>query len=211
MPTLGGRSALTTVGYNFLDKINIPSVPSVSLHNPGSGASCEIELGQGLNYSVTARTPAELEAVLEQLLQLPASQVADSVGGLINNINILENIALPALYHGFAPVTEIERDVLEAFAECGMDGAQAEALFRKLPGEIGAFDKRLAGFVRSLLARPQLLIYSRFFEGLTRTEMARAAALNTVFRNRRTDGTAVYLMLSDMPDLQPEGCLRSEL
>lgn len=184
---------------------------SVNLNNPGSGASCEIELGRGLDYSVTARTPAELEALLEQLLQLPASQVADGVGSLINNINILENIALPALYHGFARVTEIEREVLETFAACGVDGAQAEALFRKLPGEIGPFDKRMAGFVRSLLARPEVLIYSRFFEGLTRTEMARAAALNTVFRNRRSDGTAVYLMLSDMPDLQPAGCLRSEL
>jgi ABC-type transporter Mla maintaining outer membrane lipid asymmetry ATPase subunit MlaF len=186
-------------------------VSSVNLNNPGSGASCEIELGRGLDYSVTARTPAELEALLEQLLQLPASQVADSVGSLINNINILQNIALPALYHGYAPVTEIEGEALDTFAECGVDGAQAEALFVKFPGELGPFDKRLAGFVRSMLARPEVLIYIRFFEGLTRTEMARAAALNSVFHKHRPDGTAVYLMLHDMPDLQPEGCLRSEL
>jgi hypothetical protein len=189
----------------------LPTVSSVNLNNPGSGASCEIELGRGLNYSVTVRTPAELETVLEQLLQLPASQVADSVGGLINNINILENIALPALYHGFARVAAIEGEVLETFAECGVNGAQAEALFGKLPGELGPFDKRLAGFVRSLLARPEILIYSRFFEGLTRTEMARASALNAVFRKHHPDGTAVYLMLNDMPDPQPESCLSSEL
>ena len=179
-------------------------MPSASLHNPVSGTRCEIELGRGLIYSLAARTPAELETVLEQLLQLPASQVADHVGGLVNNINILENIALPALYHGLAPVAEIERKILETFAGCGLDGAQVEMLCRKRPGELGAFEKRLAGFVRGILSRPEVLIYSRFFEGLTRTEMTRAAALNSVFRERCPDGTAVYLMLSDMPDLQPE-------
>jgi len=184
---------------------------SASLHNPESGASCEIGLGRGLSYSVAVRTPGELEAVLEQLLQLPASQVADNVGGLINNINILENIALPVLYHGLAPAVEIEQKILETFADCGLDGGKVEALCGKRPGELGAFDKRLAGFVRALLSQPQVLVYSRFFEGLTRTEITQASALNSVFRRRCPDGTAVYLMLSDMPDPQPECNQRLEL
>jgi len=179
------------------------AVPSFSLRNPDSGASCAIELGRGLTYSVTARTPAGLDSLLEQLLRLPTSQVADSVGGLISNISVLENIALPAIYHGLAPSLEIERQAVDAFADCGLDEPLAQALCHRRPGELAPFEKRLAGFVRGLLARPEVLVYSRFFEGLTQAEMARAAALNSVYRARQPGGTAVYLMLSGMPDLQP--------
>ena len=186
-------------------------MPSYALRNPQSGAGCDIELARGLTYSVAARTPADLDAVLEQLLDLPGSQVADGVGGLVNNINILENIALPALYHRVAPIAEVEQGILDAFAACGLDAAQAKALLGKRPGELTPFEKRLAGFVRSLVSRPQVLVYSRFFEGLTRAEMTRAAALNTVYCGRHPEGTAVYLMLRDMPDLQPECHQRFEM
>ena len=186
-------------------------MPPYALRDPQSGAGCDIELGRGLTYTVAARTPTDIDAALEQLLDLPGSQVVDSVGGLINNINILENIALPALYHRVASISEVERGILEAFAACGLDGGQTEALLRKQPGELTSFEKRLAGFVRSLLSRPQVLVYSRFFEGLTRAEMTRAAALNTVYRGRHPEGTAVYLMLHDMPDLQPECHHRFEM
>jgi len=183
----------------------------VILRHPGSGAQCEIELGRGLSYAVTARTPADLDELLEQLLQLSGSVVADNVGGLINNINVFDNIALPALYHRVAAVAEVEKGMLDAFAACGVDGAQAVTLLRKRPGELTPFEKRFAGFVRGLLSRPALLVYSRFFEGLTRPEMTRAAGLNSVYRERHADGTAVYLMLRDMPDLQPECHQRIEL
>jgi ABC-type transporter Mla maintaining outer membrane lipid asymmetry ATPase subunit MlaF len=186
-------------------------MPSHALRAPQSGAGCDIELGRGLTYALTARTPADLDALLEQLLQLPGSHVADTFGGLVNNINVLENIELPALYHGLAPVAEVEHGILDAFAACGLDGGQAEALFSRRPGELSPYEKRLAGFVRSLVSRPDVLVYNRFFEGLTRVDMARAAALNSVYHARHPEGTAVYLMLSDMPDLQPECHRRIDL
>jgi ABC-type transporter Mla maintaining outer membrane lipid asymmetry ATPase subunit MlaF len=178
-------------------------MPTLVLRNPESGARCSIELGRGLNYSIEAGTRDGLEALLGQLLGIQGSQVAHGVGGMVNNINVLENIALPVSYHGVAPDAEIEREVFAAFSACGLDDAQADALCGKRPGELEPFEKRLAGFVRSLLMRPDLLVYSRFFEGLTRAEMDRAAALNAVYRARFPDGTAVYLQLSDMPVLQP--------
>jgi hypothetical protein len=64
------------------------------------------------------------------------------------------------------------------------------------------------GFVRSLLLSPDVLVYHRFLEGLTRGEMERAAALNEVYRTREPSGTAVYLQLRDMPVLEP-ACDRS--
>ncbi|HZM45403.1 MAG TPA: hypothetical protein VFC14_11270 [Burkholderiales bacterium] len=181
---------------------------SLNLHNPDSGVRCEIELGRGLTYAVESGSPEGLDSLLEQLLHHPGTQVADSVGGTVGSINVLENIGLPAIYHRVAPLITLEREALDVLAACGLDEQRAEALCRKRPAELGPFDKRLVGFVRSLLMHPDLLVYHRFLEGLTRTDMARAVALNEVYRARRPGGTAVYLMLSDMPVLEP-ACDRS--
>jgi ABC-type transporter Mla maintaining outer membrane lipid asymmetry ATPase subunit MlaF len=134
--------------------------------------------------------------------------VADSVGGTVSSINVLENIGLPAIYHRVAPLVTLERETLDVLAACGLDGEHAEALCRKRPAELSPFDKRLVGFVRGLLMHPDLLVYHRFLEGLTRKEMERAAALNDVYLARQPGGTAVYLQLSDMPVREP-GCDRS--
>ena len=177
---------------------------SVTLRIPDSDASCEIELERGLTYMVTARTAAALDDLLEQVLQEPGTQIADTFGGLISNINILNNIVLPSTFHGHLTAEQAEGQALDAFSDCGLARAQAEALCLQWPADASAFDRRLAGFVRCLIEKPRLLVYKRFFEGLTRAEMARAAALNAVFHERHPAGTAVYLMLGDMPDLQPE-------
>jgi ABC-type transporter Mla maintaining outer membrane lipid asymmetry ATPase subunit MlaF len=183
-------------------------MPSLSLHNPGSGGRCEIELERGLTYAIEAGHSEELESLLEQLLHHPATQIADSVGGTISSINVMENIGLPAIYHRVSPILALEREALDVLAACGLDHAQAEALCRKRPAELRPFDKRLVGFVRALLMQPDLLVYNRFLEGLTRAEMERAAALNGVYRARQPAGTAVYLQLTDMPVLAP-ACDRS--
>lgn len=176
---------------------------SFSLRNPESEASWDIELGRGLSYAIEAANPNSLDALLDQLLELPATEVAHGVGGMVNNINILENIALPVIYHGLARSHEFDTKVLEAFAACGVDSARAEDLCRKRPGDLGPLEERLAGFVRCLVMRPDVLVYSRFLEGLTRAETERAIALNSVFRAWNPAGTSIYLILSDMPALQP--------
>jgi ABC-type transporter Mla maintaining outer membrane lipid asymmetry ATPase subunit MlaF len=178
-------------------------MPSVHLRNPESGVRCSIELDHGLDYALEAATADALDALLDQLLVVPGSQVAHGVGGMVNNINVFENIVLPVVYHGVARASAVEREVLETFAACGLDAGQAETLCAKRPGELGPLEARVSGFVRSLLMQPGLLIYSRFFEGLTRTQMDRAAALHAVYRSRHPAGTAVYLQLRDMPVLQP--------
>ena len=178
-------------------------MPSCHLRNPETGVRCSVELGSGLDYTIEAATADALDALLDQLLAVPGSQVVHRVGGMINNINVFENIALPVVYHAVAPASAIEGQVLETFAACGLDAAQTEALCAKRPGELDPLEARVSGFVRGLLMRPGLLIYSRFFEGLTRAQMDRAAALHAVYRARHPDGTAVYLQLSDMPVLQP--------
>ena len=174
-------------------------MPTLVARNPESGASCEIEGGHGFVYVIEAATPGGLDAPLDDLMEAPGSQVAHGAGGMVSNINVLENIALPALYFGLARSREFDAQIVEAFGACGVDDAQAEALCRKHPGELDPFEKRLAGFVRSLLMRPDILVYNRFLEGLTGAEMERAIALDAVYRGRDPAGTSVYLMLGDLP------------
>lgn len=177
-------------------------MPTLVVRNPESGASCEIERGHGFVYVIEAATPGGLDALLDDLIEVPGSQVAHGVGGMVSNINVLENIALPALYFGLARSQEFDERIIEAFGACGVDDAQAEALCRKHPEELGPFEKRLAGFVRSLLMSPDILVYNRFLEGLTGAEMERAIALDAVYRGHNPAGTSVYLMLGDLPTRQ---------
>ncbi|MCC7483866.1 MAG: hypothetical protein IT529_02655 [Burkholderiales bacterium] len=175
----------------------------VLLRDPESGAGCELELGRGLAYAIEARTAAVAEALLEQLLGQTDAEVADAVGGTISSINVLENIGLPAVYHGRASVAALEREALAIFADCGMGQEAVETMLRKRPAELAPLEKRLTGFVRGLLMRPGVLVFHRFLEGLTRGEMARAVALDRVYRARQPQGTAVHLLLRDMPVTEP--------
>lgn len=174
-------------------------MPTLVLRNAESGASCEIERGGGRIYVIEAATANGLEALLEDLLEAPGTQVAHGVGGMVSNINVLENIALPAVYFGLARGEDLETRVIDAFGACGVAAEQAEALCRKHPGELEPFEKRLAGFVRCLFLRPDLLVYYRFLEGLTGTEMEQAIAFDAAYRARQPAGTSVYLMLSGVP------------
>ena len=81
-------------------------MPSIRLRNPESGVSCEIE--RGLTCLIEASTLDSVEALLAQLLGVPESQVAHGAGGLVNNVNVLENVALPVIYHRVASIAGIE-------------------------------------------------------------------------------------------------------
>lgn len=183
------------------------TVPPLVLRSSESGASCEIERGCGLVYTIETATAGGLEALLEELLEAPSTQVAHGVGGMVSNINVLENIALPAVYFEPARGEGLETRVIGAFGDCGVAAEQAEALCGKHPGDLAPFEKRLAGFVRCLLLAPDLLVYHRFLEGLTGAEMERAVALDAVYRAHHPTGTSVYLMLSDVPARQVQ-CFR---
>ena len=179
-------------------------MPTLVLRNPETGVSCEIESGCGLVHVIEAAHPRGLEALLDGLLEVPGTQVVHGVGGMVSNINVLENIALPAIYFGLARSREFDSRVIEAFGACGVDGARAEALCRMYPGELNPFDRRLAGFLRALLLQPDILVYYRFFEGLTGVEMEQGIALDAVYRGRCPQGTSVYLSMSDLPTPQIE-------
>src|SRR3970282_2608430 len=117
-------------------------MPALVLRTRESGASCEIERGRGLVHVIEAASPRGLAALLDDLLEAPGTQVVHGVGGMVSNINVLENIALPAIYFGLARSREFDSRVIEAFSACGVGGAHAEDVCRMYPRELNPFQKR---------------------------------------------------------------------
>ena len=110
--------------------------------------------------------------------------------GLMSNLNAWENIALPAAYHGLPPLPEVAQlasDVLTAF------GAEPSQFFARLPDELGVLDRKIAAFVRLLVAAPELLVFDALEDGLSYGECRQVARFEGEYRARHPNGTVVYV------------------
>ena len=110
--------------------------------------------------------------------------------GLMSNLNAWENIALPAAYHGAPPIPEVVQlaaDVLTAF------GTEPNYFFARLPDELGLLDRKIAAFVRLLVAAPELLVFDALEDGLSHGECRQVARFEAEYRARHPSGTVVYV------------------
>jgi len=110
--------------------------------------------------------------------------------GLMSNLNAWENIALPAAYHGAPPLPEVAQmasDVLTAL------GAEPDYFFARLPDELGLLDRKIAAFVRLLVAAPELLVFDALEDGLSFGECKQVARFEAQYRARHPSGTVVYV------------------
>ena len=110
--------------------------------------------------------------------------------GLMSNLNAWENISLPASYHGAPPlpeVAELATDVLKAL------GTDPDYFFARLPEELGLLDRKIATFVRLLVAAPELLVLDALEDGLSYGECRQAARFEAEYRARQPDGTVLYV------------------
>ncbi len=110
--------------------------------------------------------------------------------GLMSNLNAWENISLPASYHGAPPlpqVAELATDVLKAL------GTDPDYFFARLPEELGLLDRKIAAFVRLLVAAPDLLVFDALEDGLSYGECRQAARFEGEYRARQPNGTVLYV------------------
>jgi ABC-type transporter Mla maintaining outer membrane lipid asymmetry ATPase subunit MlaF len=141
----------------------------------------------------------ELELFGEPVMQLtpPARErmrrrvaALSPVVGLMTNLNAWENIALAATYHGSAPlerVAGVTQEVLQSF------GIESRAFLARLPDDLGMLERKIAAFVRLLIAEPELSLIDALEEGLSRAECARVAAFETELRARLPAATLVFI------------------
>lgn len=117
--------------------------------------------------------------------------VAWKDGGLISNLKVWENVALPACYHRGKRCDEIEDRVTELFQRLGVEVTRE--YLGSLPGPLPMSQKSLIGVVRAMLMEPDLVIYDSIFEGLNPEAADRLAALTTSFHAEAQGRTSVYI------------------
>ncbi len=110
--------------------------------------------------------------------------VLSPVIGLITNLNAWENISLAAAYHGKPPLAEVARITHEVLTR---------SFLNRLPDELGMLERKIAAFVRLLIAAPELAIIDALDEGLSREECARVAGFEKEYHGRHPSGTLLFV------------------
>lgn len=185
-------------------------VPRVTLDVAEGGAvrRVELELNAGHVYHAVIGSTAVREALIERLVDTALAAIVPADGGLIGNLKVWENLALPAAYHGGARNRELEEGATRLFAEFGISGAGFEKLCTTLPDHLNRFERRLCAFVRAMLTEPQIMAYDSLFDGLTREETGKVLAFDRTFHARFPLGTSLHLT-ADLPTLPNLGAHRT--
>ncbi len=112
-------------------------------------------------------------------------------GGLLSNLTLVQNAALPLVYHKASPPREAQEAARAAFEELGI-----RAMADHLPALAGVSNRRLAQFVRARLMDPALLAVE---EPYGEAEAHAAKAIRLMLSQVKSEGrTALFLAASDL-------------
>ena len=137
------------------------------------GAECE-KLAEGERLSLLARIGF-----------VPAN------GGLISSLNCWENISLPVAYHDAARLSTLLEEVQDLLEALG--GVDNNDLLAKMPEAMSLYEKRLTGFIRELIERPDLMVIENLSGGLSATKRKRVARFTAIYHAYCPGGTFVHL------------------
>lgn len=101
-----------------------------------------------LGVDVEGLSSLERAALRERIAFLPED------GGLLSHLNAWENIVLPIGFHTPHRLREVGAQVRELFDALGAD----PALLAKLPERMSPYEKKLTGYVRIMLGKPDLML-----------------------------------------------------
>jgi ABC-type transporter Mla maintaining outer membrane lipid asymmetry ATPase subunit MlaF len=177
-------------------QVSVPKGAVTHLHLPDDDAKAHL-----VTALLKARTEPgeELELFGERAADLASHQreklrsrigAVSPIVGLMTNLNAWENISLPAAYHGTPPleqVAQLANDVLSAF------GAEPRYFFARLPEELGMLERKMASFVRLLVAAPEFMVFDALEDGLSYAECRHAARFEAEYRARQPQGTVLYI------------------
>jgi ABC-type transporter Mla maintaining outer membrane lipid asymmetry ATPase subunit MlaF len=181
-------------------QVSVPKGAVTHLHLPDDDAKAHL-----VTALLKARPEAseELELFGESAATLATRQrdklrqrvgAVSPIVGLMTNLNAWENIALPAAYHGAPPLPEVAQlahDVLTAF------GTEPGYFLARLPEELGMLERKMAAFVRLLVAAPELMVFDALEDGLSYAECRHAARFEAEYRARQPRGTVLYVDIGE--------------
>jgi phospholipid/cholesterol/gamma-HCH transport system ATP-binding protein len=109
-------------------------------------------------------------------------------GGLISNLKVVENVALPLLYHSAESAEEIMGRAAAALERAGYRGNLFE-----LPGRLSAFQRAAAGFARVLAADPDVAVYDRLTSDLHEEEKEIFLREASAFHREKAGRVSIFL------------------
>ena len=116
------------------------------------------------------------------------------VVGLVTNLNAWENISLPAAYHGRPQLDDVVRLAHEVLAAFDME---PDAFFAHLPDELRMLERKVAAFIRALIAAPELMLFDGLEDGLSPQECRRITQFESVYRRYQPAGTVLYVEVKE--------------
>ena len=167
----------------------------------------ELRLNAGRRYRVIAARPELKTELLRRLRESAPLAVVAPRGGLIGNLKVWENLVLPVQYHAgafAAPLRALEARAGRLFRALGVAQERFVELCGLLPERLTEYERRLAAFVRGVLAEPEIMVYDGLFDGIARNEAHKAARFDPLFLRHFPFRTAVYVDTHDatMPGLE---------
>jgi hypothetical protein len=184
------------------------SVPDLVLECGGGQPA--LRIAGERTYCITARDEAACTRLTQEALRCPAAELLPGTGGLLVGLSVLENMLLPALYHGRVAGAQLAERVYQVLESCGVAREEADALSRRRIVSLDGYERRLVALARSLLMRPPVLLAERIFEGLTLGDMERVARFGDYYRGAVPGGALVWFNLAGMPCPDLAAAVRAE-
>lgn len=124
----------------------------------------------------------------DRLSQRRRIGVVHPSGGLVSNLKVAENVALPLAYHSLLTEHELARRCASALQRVGYQGRPME-----LPGNLSLYCRRLVGQARAFIMEPELLVYNAVLGGLSEEERRRIVSNAVAFHRERPARTTLFL------------------
>ncbi|MFH1022530.1 MAG: ATP-binding cassette domain-containing protein [Planctomycetota bacterium] len=158
----------------------------------GSGKSAVLKLFMGLIAPSGGRVVVDgvaLDAADFRALQEWRRRAAwvPPEGGLVSNLTVFENVALPLRYHDAFPEAEVERRVGKELRRFAIEGAA-----RLRPADLPPSERVRAGLARAFVTDPEALFLDEPFDRLSEAEQE---ALLGVLIAARTRGVTFVAAL----------------
>jgi predicted ABC-type transport system involved in lysophospholipase L1 biosynthesis ATPase subunit len=183
---VGGNPIVVEVPRGGVSRRHLPNADAKA-HLVTAVLKARADAGEELE--LLGEPTAALDAKGRDRLRRRVAAVSPVVG-LISTLNAWENISLPAAYHGAPPLAEVAAVTQQVLSRFGVD---AGSFLARLPDELGTLERRLAAFVRLLVAAPELALLDDIGEGLSRVDRERVSAFEAEYRTRQPLGTLLYL------------------
>ena len=166
------------------------------------GVCAGISLSPGSSCQLIAASAESKEAVLDSLLAQVKSCVVATDGGLISNLSVRENIALPAEFHHVGSAADRASRLNELAGRFGEDGAALRNLEFSHPVRLSLLQKRLAAFLRAMLMEPELMVFDSLLEGISRANAAKLREFKRIFHLYFPFRHVAFVNFADDPLLQ---------